>query len=105
MKLTTFNNDLAAFIIDCSEKYPWLPKALCERYTRAYGTRITLMIDDTHSLEDLGFYFGHGLYAKEVDYLMRYEWALTADDILWRRSKLGIYFSNPEIELLKKYMS
>ncbi|MEE9337670.1 MAG: hypothetical protein V3U87_06290, partial [Methylococcaceae bacterium] len=45
--------------------------------------------------------FGHGLYQKEVEYLIHTEWALTADDILWRRTKLGLYFTQKEKEKLE----
>jgi glycerol-3-phosphate dehydrogenase len=61
------------------------------RLSRAYGTRILDLLGPARSMADLGEDFGAGLTAAEVDYLMRREWARTADDILWRRSKLGLH--------------
>ena len=49
--------------------------------------------------------FGHGLFAAEVDYLIANEWARTAEDILWRRSKLGLRFSDDEVAKLEIYLA
>ena len=70
---------------------PWLPDDLARRLVRAYGTRADGLLGDAKALDDLGHDFGAGLYEREVDYLTRTEWARTADDILWRRSKLGLH--------------
>jgi len=51
------------------------------------------MIGAATSLEGLGEHFGAGLYAAELDYLTRHEWAESADDVLWRRSKLGLHLA------------
>ncbi len=72
-------------------QYPWLPPALAARYCRAYGTRIHTLLDGRASLAELGEELAPGLYAAEVAYLRRYEWAMTAEDILWRRTKLGLH--------------
>ena len=72
-------------------KYAWLPHALVKRYARAYGTRVHTLLDGRESLADMGEEILPGLYAAEVDYLRRKEWAVTAADILWRRSKLGLH--------------
>jgi glycerol-3-phosphate dehydrogenase len=72
-------------------KYTWLPPELVRRFARAYGTRVNTMLDGCVSLADMGEEILPGLYATEVDYLRRKEWALTAADILWRRSKLGLH--------------
>lgn len=53
----------------------------------------------------MGTDFGHGLYQAEVDYLVQHEWATTTDDILWRRSKLGIEFSELDVEKLELYLN
>ena len=73
------------------QQYRWLPRALVTRYARAYGTRIHTLLAGRVKLEDMGAELEPGLYAAEVDYLRRYEWAVTAEDILWRRSKLGLH--------------
>jgi glycerol-3-phosphate dehydrogenase len=72
-------------------KYTWLPPDLVRRFARAYGTRVHTMLDGCLSLDDMGEEILPGLYATEVDYLRRKEWAVTAADILWRRSKLGLH--------------
>ncbi|WP_395407870.1 glycerol-3-phosphate dehydrogenase [Pseudoduganella sp. UC29_106] len=72
-------------------KYTWLSPDLVRRFARAYGTRIHTLLDGRASLADMGEEILPGLYAAEVDYLRRKEWAVTAADILWRRSKLGLH--------------
>lgn len=83
--------------------HPWLPEKIARRYIKNYGTRANDILLNTTSLSDLGIAFGAGLYQKEVDYLMQQEWANSADDILWRRSKLGLFFSADEIKRLEDY--
>lgn len=72
----------------------WLPVALAERLASTYGTRARRIIGDARSLGDLGEEIGDGLYEAEVDYLRRVELATTAEDILWRRTKLGLQVSD-----------
>jgi glycerol-3-phosphate dehydrogenase len=79
-----------AFLASLATRYPWLPAELRHRYARAYGTRLTRLIGDARELNGLGEEVLPGLYAAEIDYLRREEWAVTAEDILWRRSKLGL---------------
>jgi glycerol-3-phosphate dehydrogenase len=83
--------DFASFIGSVTRRWPWLPPALIRRYARAYGTRIALLLGDAGHMADLGRHLGDDLYTCEIEYLKREEWALTADDILWRRSKLGLH--------------
>lgn len=85
------NADFPAFFAAFRRSEPWLPEALALRLARAYGTRVTRMLDGAHSLHDLGEDFGGGLYEAEVEYLRATEWARTAEDILWRRSKIGLH--------------
>jgi len=79
---------------------PALPDGLMRRYARAYGTRTQRLLGDAKTTADLGEHYGDGLYEAEVDYLTRNEWALTADDILWRRSKLGLHVGTPTVQRL-----
>jgi glycerol-3-phosphate dehydrogenase len=75
------------------------------RLFQCYGTRCERLLEGTRSLEQLGEDFGHGLTAREVDYLMRDEWAKSAEDILWRRTKLGLKFSPEQSARLEAYVS
>ncbi|CAN7474179.1 glycerol-3-phosphate dehydrogenase [Duganella sp. LjRoot269] len=72
-------------------RYSWLPPLLAMRYARAYGTRIHTLLAQKEGIDGMGDEIAPGLYAAEVEYLRRYEWARTAQDILWRRSKLGLH--------------
>jgi glycerol-3-phosphate dehydrogenase len=83
---------------------PWMEPDLLTRLTRSYGARIADMLGAAASMADLGRHFGAGLYQAEVDYLRRVEWAHTADDILWRRTKLGLKFSPAETQALTAYL-
>ncbi len=95
---------LSGFIDTTQETYPWLPEALAERYACAYGTRIKDMIGSAASLTDMGRDFGAGLYEREVDYLKEVEWAHTAEDVLWRRTKRGLHMSDAERSALATWM-
>lgn len=70
--------------------YGWAPPKLIERYVRAYGSRVHKLLERCAGMQDLGEQVLPGLYENEVRYLVRHEWATTAEDILWRRSKLGL---------------
>ena len=83
--------DFDAFLSDVRRRHPWLPADLARRYARAYGTRLERVLAGARDLDGLGEHLGDGLHEAEVDYLVRSEWALTAEDILWRRSKLGLH--------------
>jgi glycerol-3-phosphate dehydrogenase len=82
----------------------WMPAALVLRLSRAYGTRLKDMIGDSGSLDRLGRHFGAGLYQQEVDWLRDREFARTAEDILWRRTKLGLRIGPSGRTALEEYM-
>ena len=63
------------------------------------------MLEGVETLADMGEHLGGGLYTREVDYLCSEEWATTAHDILWRRSKLGLFTTPEEQEKLKDYLN
>jgi glycerol-3-phosphate dehydrogenase len=77
---------------------------LLTRLSAAYGSRLSRLVGNATSMAHLGRHFGAGLYQAEVDYLRRFEWARTADDILWRRTKLGLKMSLAEREQLQAYL-
>jgi glycerol-3-phosphate dehydrogenase len=83
--------DFADFLWTANGRYPWLPPEMLQRLARAYGTRIDAVIGGAKALGDLGRQFGGTLYEAELRYLARHEFAQTAEDVLWRRSKLGLH--------------
>ena len=82
-----------------------MPTALLNRYARAYGTRIHKILNNASSLQDLGVHLGDLLYEAEVRYLSAEEWARTAEDILWRRTKLGLHVTPETVENLETWMT
>lgn len=84
---------------------PFLDPGLARRLVRAYGTKALALVSNMKSQADLGQAFGAGLYQVEVDYLVSQEWARTAEDIVWRRTKLGLYMTAAEISTLRDYLT
>jgi glycerol-3-phosphate dehydrogenase len=97
--------DIETLIAQMRRARPLLPESLVRRLVRAYGTRIDRVIGEAKSFEDLGTCFGADLTAAEVRYLMAHEWAQDADDVLWRRTKLGLRFSSAEHDALSAFMA
>ena len=87
------------------EAYAFLDSKTAYRFIRCYGTNAFRILDSASQKEDLGKDFGAGLSECEVDYLQRSEWAETAEDILWRRSKLGLRLSHGERCQLEGWLS
>ena len=79
------------FVNRLQRQYAWLAPKVVARYARAYGTRIHTLLAQCTRLADMGEELAAGLYAAEVEYLRKHEWAASAKDILWRRSKLGLH--------------
>jgi glycerol-3-phosphate dehydrogenase len=92
------------FVADVQAKYPFLEPKLAWRLVRAYGTRVWKLMDGASSIDDMGIQFGGSLSEREVDYLMRNEWARVADDVIWRRSKLGLRLKDNEVKALEEWM-
>jgi glycerol-3-phosphate dehydrogenase len=83
--------DIEAYISDFAARHAFLSLDTARRLVRAYGTRAGEVIGEAKSLDDLGRDFGAGLSEAEVRYLVEKEWAKSAEDVLWRRSKLGLH--------------
>lgn len=81
------NADYEAFSEKLKTDYPWMPRSLRRHYGRLYGARIHMVVDGAASRDDLDQHFGGDLYEAEVRYLVKHEWAQTAEDVLWRRTK------------------
>ncbi|MGB6604338.1 MAG: glycerol-3-phosphate dehydrogenase [Steroidobacteraceae bacterium] len=95
----------AVFLRTVGRRYPWLPPRLHLRYAHAYGTRIERMLGDAASLADLGLEILPDLYEREVSYLCREEFAQTAEDILWRRTKLGLHLLGQDLRPLVAWLA
>ncbi|GBH25412.1 glycerol-3-phosphate dehydrogenase [Burkholderia vietnamiensis] len=80
-----------AFADAFATRHPWLPAALARRYARASGTRAERMLDGAQSLAEPGADVAPGLFDAELRYLRDVEWATCAQDVRWRRSKLGLH--------------
>lgn len=88
------------------ERYPWLDQSLLQRWIKQYGCRVESLLDSVQTLEDLGPLLSASmhLYGRELDYLCQYEWAQTAEDILWRRTKLGLFLSPSDCAAVEDYL-
>lgn len=84
--------------------YPFLDARLARRLTRLYGTRARKLLGLAKSNVDLGRNFGADLYEAEVRYLVENEWAMTAEDVLWRRTKRGLRLSREQAAVLDEFM-
>jgi len=96
--------DTTLFLETLAQDFAWLPTQLALRYAQNYGTLTYQVLKDAKQLDDLGYHFGHGLYEKEVVYLIEKEWARHIDDILWRRTKLGLLLQSHEKHELEKWL-
>lgn len=85
------DGDFAGFLKSLSQSYPQIPGSLLRRLARAYGTKAEKVLGNAQTVAELGRDFGGGLHAREITYLVECEWAKSAEDILFRRSKLGLH--------------
>jgi len=84
--------------------YPDMPRGLVRRLMRLYGTKARVVLGDAKTVADLGQHFGADLYAAEVVYLVEHEWAVSAEDVLWRRTKVGLRVGPDEVARLEGYL-
>ena len=90
------DRDIERFAAEQAARYPFASPAMIRRMCRSYGTRIERIMDASRSTADLGGEVAPGLHEAELQYLADVEWARTADDVLWRRTKLGLYASSAD---------
>ncbi|MXU66605.1 glycerol-3-phosphate dehydrogenase [Oceanomicrobium pacificus] len=93
-----------ALVAGLQADYPFLPPALARRLARAYGTCARALLGDASDMAALGADFGAGLTEAEIRYLMAREWARSAEDVIWRRSKLGLRLDGDQILRLQDWM-
>mgnify|MGYP001144861327 FL=1 len=96
--------DLDALVEQLLCDYPFLPKRHALRLVRAYGTHARRLLGRAASLAELGRDFGQTLTEREVRYLMAHEFAQTAEDVVWRRSKLGLRLTKQQVTELDEWM-
>jgi glycerol-3-phosphate dehydrogenase len=87
-----------------AQRYPFVPQETLRRLLRAYGTRIDALLGDARTWADLGRVFGADLTEAELRYLAQAEWARTAEDVVWRRTKLGLRMSAEQIAAVDEAM-
>jgi glycerol-3-phosphate dehydrogenase len=98
-------SNIQTFTKSIESKYPWLPEQLRTRLIRSYGTRIFDLLNNANNVESLGKKFGSDLYEVEINYLIEKEWAIEIDDVIWRRTKRGLYLTTVEISQIKAFLS
>jgi glycerol-3-phosphate dehydrogenase len=96
--------DFDSFLVEVTMEHPWLPADLAEHYARLYGTRARDLLGDATGIDALGEHLGGLLYAREVQYLCRVEWARTAEDILERRTKHGLHLNKDQKLALDRWL-
>lgn len=96
--------DVARLIGELRTAHPFLTEKLAQRLIRAYGTEAAEMLVGAASAEDLGEEFGGTLTAREVDWLMAKEWARAPEDVIWRRSRVGLRLDDSQKAALASYM-
>jgi glycerol-3-phosphate dehydrogenase len=90
------DDDFERFVAAVQARYAWLDAKLARRLARAYGARVAELLGDAQSMADMGEAVAPGLHARELRFLQEGEWAMSADDVLWRRSKLGLRYTVEE---------
>ncbi|WP_109476850.1 glycerol-3-phosphate dehydrogenase [Paraburkholderia sp. C35] len=96
--------DMTRFVAHLQSRHSWLPRDLTRYYAQTHGSRTAQLIDGMSSLAGLGQQFGPNFYEAEARYLMAHEWAETADDILWRRTKHGLHMSTAQIATFEAWL-
>ena len=96
--------DVNAFAVELGRRWPFLVGPQARRLAHAYGTRASNLLDGITSREAMGEEFGGGMTRQEVDYLVREEWARSAEDIHWRHSKTGLHASPADRNRLAAYL-
>lgn len=92
---------MTAYAMATQQRYTWLDQATLARYLSTYGTLTDRILQDANNLEDLGPCLAPTVYQRELDYLQEEEWAKTADDVLWRRTQLGITLSTQDQDAIR----
>jgi glycerol-3-phosphate dehydrogenase len=98
------DNDFERFVKAIQARYTWLDAKLARRLARAYGARMTDLIDTATSMADMGVEVAPGLHERELRFMQNEEWAIRPDDVLWRRSKLGLHYTPQQQEQVAAWL-
>ncbi|HEX9672157.1 MAG TPA: glycerol-3-phosphate dehydrogenase [Burkholderiales bacterium] len=96
--------DVSRFLQRLEERHPQLPQPLLRALARRHGALAYDVLGNAAAAADLGAYFGAELYAREIDYLVEQEWAASAEDVLWRRTKAGLSLDAGQREAVARYL-
>ncbi|WP_318516959.1 glycerol-3-phosphate dehydrogenase [Photobacterium leiognathi] len=86
------------------QRYPWLTTKQALRYVKQFGSYCHKMLANVDCIEDMGIQFADGVYQKEIDYMIHHEYVKTAEDFLWRRTKLGLYLNQEQQDHIQSYI-
>ena len=98
------DDDFERFVEAVQARHPWLGSHLARRLARAYGARIADLLGDAKAMADLGCEVAPGLHERELRFLQDNEWAVSAEDVLWRRSKLGLHYTPEQREQVARWL-
>ncbi len=98
-------SDMAEFQLRLRKRYPWMDLALTRRWSRQYGSDVLRLLEGVTSRADLGAEVAPNLYETELFYLRHHEWACTGDDVLWRRTKLGLHYTDEQRQAVTDWMA
>nr|WP_232252001.1 glycerol-3-phosphate dehydrogenase [Pseudomonas putida] len=94
-----------ALVDELLSRHQWLAPDIAKRWAVTYGSRTWQLLEGVTGPDDLGQAIGGGLFTREVDYLRETEWAVSTQDVLWRRTKLGLFTSATEQRALADYLA
>jgi glycerol-3-phosphate dehydrogenase len=97
--------DAPRFLQRLQERHPQLPQPLLRALARRHGALAYDVLGNAAIAADLGAHFGAELYAREIDYLVEHEWAASAEDVLWRRTKAGLSLDPGQREAVARYLT
>lgn len=97
--------DMAEFQRCLRQRHPWMDLGLVRRWSRQYGAQVLHLLEGVQQRADLGAEIAPGVHEAELFYLRRQEWAFTGDDVLWRRTKLGLHLSADQREAVSRWMA
>ncbi len=100
-----FEGGLDALAAEIARACPWLPPEHLAGIARRHGSLALAWLNGAAGLADMGEYFGAGLYQREINHMLADEWAVSAEDVLWRRSKCGLMMSGPERQRVSDYIT